>query len=285
MFGYVTPCNMELKVKDFEKFKAYYCGLCHAIKEGYGNLPRLLLNYDMTFLASLLGSMDGDAKYKKAFCLRHPLKKVIIAYDSKALNYAASANYYLALYKLLDDFNDDKNLFKKIFYLILKTYEKKETLNFPKEIVEKELINLSKLEMKKETSLDEIAEPFARLTGIVISSYIDNEYKDTLYELGYNLGKWIYIIDAFDDLFNDFKKGSPNPIINIYGESFLKNKNEYDNIKKDIDFNLVFCANSCLNAFKKLKINGDGALTHNILQLGLLEKMDIVYTRSEKRYE
>jgi hypothetical protein len=50
MFGYVTPCKMELKIKDFEKFKAYYCGLCRTIKKNFGNLPRLALNYDMAFL-------------------------------------------------------------------------------------------------------------------------------------------------------------------------------------------------------------------------------------------
>ena len=76
MFGYVMPCKNGTKVRDYEKFKAYYCGLCHTIKEQYGNLPRATLNYDMTFLAILLDSLnDKPLASKKITCSLHPFQK------------------------------------------------------------------------------------------------------------------------------------------------------------------------------------------------------------------
>ena len=100
MFGYVTPCKMEMKIKDFEKFKAYYCGLCNSIKNTYGQLPRITLNYDMTFLAVLLDSLgDNKSNFTKFSCAIHPLKKRLMINNNLALDYAAFCNTTLAYYK------------------------------------------------------------------------------------------------------------------------------------------------------------------------------------------
>lgn len=288
MFGYVTPCKMELKVKDYEKFKAYYCGLCQNIKSNYGNFPRLLLNYDMTFLGILLSALDEEVKYKKVYCLRHPSRKMVVAYGSSALDYAAKANYELVLYKMKDDVQDDGGFIKKLLHLFYTQIKKNDVkIPFPESELNLYLKELDSLEVDSAyESLDEISEPFAKLTGVILSHYkSSNESNEILYNLGYNLGKWIYIIDALDDCYNDFKKGSKNPLIKLYGSDFLKNKELYDKIKIEIDFNLTLCANACLDAFKRLQIKGDKGLIENILQMGLLEKMDLVYTRSEERYE
>src|SRR3712207_7216524 len=96
MFGYVTPYKMELKIKDYEKFKYYYCGLCKSIKTHYGNIPRMSLNYDITFLAILLDSLNDEKPiYKKEHCIVHPIRKKIILQDNSALAYAAFSNTML----------------------------------------------------------------------------------------------------------------------------------------------------------------------------------------------
>src|SRR5690242_13659370 len=126
MFGYVTPCKMELKIKDYEKFKSYYCGLCKSIKINIGNIPRAALNYDMTFLAILLDSLDNSKSiYTKQRCAIHPLRKKVILKDNDYLSYAAFCNVILSYYKLLDNINDDNSIKSKIFSLFFKNYLKK----------------------------------------------------------------------------------------------------------------------------------------------------------------
>lgn len=310
MFGYVTPCKMELKIKDYEKFKAYYCGLCVAIKNNFGNVPRLALNYDMTFLAVLLDSLSEDKRsLKKSNCVIHPLKKRILIVDNKALNYSAFCNVILAYYKLLDDVDDKNSVKAKVFSKVLNTYIKNENIKLqPVKIYIKDRLNdLRKIELSDEVkSLDEISHPFADLTGYIISFYYrEKSFNQSLYWLGYNLGKWIYIIDAWDDLEKDMhinKKGLIHSHLNkkglIHGQqkkfnaidaSLNKDKLQYKEFAKliedRIDFVLTTCAHHSLQYLNKLTLNKNEDLLYNILQLGLMEKMNSVFKRSEVNNE
>ena len=124
MFGYVKPYKPELKIKDYEIFKSYYCGLCRTIKGHFGNIPRLSLSYDMTFVALLLDGMNetpGD--FYIDTCLVHPLKKRMIIKDNKALVYSAYLNVALSYYKLCDDVADDRTLKNYIYKYIFKGYK------------------------------------------------------------------------------------------------------------------------------------------------------------------
>lgn len=290
MFGYVIPCKMELKVKDYEKFKAYYCGLCVSIKKNFGNIPRLTLNYDMTFLAILIDSLsDNRSKFIKSTCIAHAVKKRVIIIDNEALDYAAFCNILLSYYKLLDDKNDDKNFKSILFSKVISIFTKKipKDLEEIKQLIESKLKDLSLLEASKNTvSIDEYAHPFAELTGIIMSHYPKTmQYKNQLYWLGYNLGKWIYIIDAWDDLEKDMKENKFNPINKFYNTS---NKNYLDfklEIEDRIDFILTTCAEQCFTSLNKLQIKKNDELLYNILQFGLMEKMDIVFKRSELDYD
>jgi hypothetical protein len=293
MFGYVTPCKMELKIKDFEKFNAYYCGLCMAIKRQYGNFPRLSLNYDMTFLGILLDSLeDVKCTFRKHRCLVHPLKNKLIIVDNKALDYAAYCNVTLAYYKLLDNVKDDKSLTSKVSSMFLGKY-----LNSPgselagcNEYIKKRLAELSSIEnSEKPSSLDETAHPFADLTGYIISSYIDNKtsikdssaVKTSLYWLGYYLGKWIYIIDAWDDLEKDMGTNKFNPLNNILNHRNVSYAQLKSQIEERVDFLLVSCASNCVEHLNSLPLYKNMDLLSNILQYGLMEKMDTVFKRSE----
>lgn len=278
---------MELKIKDYEKFKAYYCGLCHSIKQDFGNLPRLTLNYDMTFLAILLDSIEPtNIKFEKKRCMLHPTKKKIIAVNSEALNYAGFCNVALTYYKLLDNVNDDKSVLSKLNSIFLNSYIKKTSKDLKCHIpyIEKKLNELYSLEADfHKKTLDEICHPFADLTGFILSSYNkDYEKNIDLYWLGYNLGKWIYIIDAFDDLEKDMKKNKFNAINMLLNE----NKLPYDEfatlIKERIDFILITCGEQCLQHFNNLSIKKNLDLLYNILQYGLIERMDLVFRKLEK---
>ncbi|MCB2305180.1 DUF5685 family protein [Clostridium estertheticum] len=296
MFGYVTPCKMEMKIKDYEIFKAYYCGLCNSIKNDFGNLPRLTLNFDMTFLAVLLDSLS-ESKYNfvKFKCLIHPLKKRLMINNNKALDYAAFCNVTLAYYKLMDDVQDNKTIKSRIYSIFLKTYLPKAELSYTDvmEYTKDKLLLLNTLEadhndigideqlsIDEHLSIDELSHVFADLTGFIISFYYkESSFKDDLYWLGYNLGKWIYIIDAYDDLEKDIKSNSFNAINSLLNKDNLDFKSFSVLIKPRIDFILATCASLCLKYLNNLPLIKNEDILNNILELGLMEKMDKVFNK------
>lgn len=289
MFGYITPCRMELKIKDFETFKAYYCGLCKEIKKSYGTLPSMTLNYDMTFLAILFDSLKNTkTEFTLGRCMAHVVKKRPYVKSNEALEYAAFFNVALVYYKLVDDQIDDNSIKANILSKILSTYFKRFPNNL-KPAMEKIKINLASLTTIEHSSevfsLDEISHPFASLTGEILSFYInsESETKETLYWLGYNLGKWIYLIDAFDDLEKDIKNNKFNPILKALeydkiGFELFKNK-----VYKRIEFNLLTTARLSLENLNKLELYKNSELLNNILQLGLMEKTQMVLSGCNKK--
>lgn len=289
MFGYVTPCKMELKVKDYEKFKAYYCGLCLAIKETFGHIPRFTLNYDMTFLAILLDGLNEDKiQYEKSICIAHPLNKKPKVIDNDALKYAAFCNVALTYFKLLDNYNDNNSKISKLLSKFLKKYikisdeHKKEILDYMKT----KLDLLSKMENSKESiNIDEISDIFADLTGYIISQYYKQEDNTNLYWLGYNLGRFIYLIDAYDDLKEDMENHKFNAIEKAFNSEKLTFEEFIETIRERIEFNLILSAESCAASLENLPLKKNKELLANILQLGLMEKIESIKIKECKKHE
>lgn len=292
MFGYVTPLKRELKIKDFEKWRCYYCGLCCQIKKQSGNIPRLSLNYDMAFLAMLLDSLNPEKlKTKKYRCvLRSPFHQKTIIAENKPLSYAAYINISLFYYKLVDDFNDDHSLKSKIYSQVLKPYRKKFPENIKK--VDSEihscLKKLNTLEKNKNfSSLDEICDPFAQLLGKVVKLYPyelkddSSDLRNILYNLGYALGKWIYLIDALDDLEKDMEKDKFNPINFLYNTKNLPYREFFPVIKEKLEFSLLSCGYSINNSLDKLNLVRNDEFLFNVIQLGLMDKYMKVMINAE----
>lgn len=288
MFGYVIPYKMELKIKDYEKIKAYYCGLCRNIKYNFGNVPRITLNYDTTFLAILLDSFnDNEEKYIKRNCILHPIKKRIFLVDNEPLRYASYLNIILTYHKLLDDVIDDKTIRSRVFSSIFKTYLNKIPENF-QQIENNIKENLNKLyyleKSKNIDSLDELSHPFGELTAYTILSYINNkEYDESLYHLGYNLGKWIYIIDAYDDLEKDIKNNEFNGINLILNKKNIPYKDFVKSTNKRIHFILTSYARECSRAFEKLPIEKNRDILFNVFNFGLLAQIEKVFETKEMK--
>lgn len=290
MFGYVMPYKLELKIKDYEMFKAYYCGLCVSIKENFSNLCRLSLNYDMTFLGILLDSLNDEKNnYEVSRCVAHPLKKKPKVINNKALNYAAFCNVALVYYKLLDDYTDDKAIHKKLLSLYLKKFIEKENLDLQPLLknMEDNITKLTELEKSKEyISIDELSHSFADLTGFLISFYYkDAIFNEDLYKLGYNLGRWIYIIDAYDDLKDDMKNNKFNAINKAFNPEGLSFENLLETHQDRIEFNLMMSASTTVDALNNLPLEKNQDLLLNILQFGLMNKIESIKSRSDKNDE
>ena len=110
MFGYVTICEPELKMKDWRKYRAYYCGLCRTLKERHGNLGQLTLTYDMTFAVILLTSLyEVKGLTSSHRCKTHPVKKQWMI-QNEITEYCADMNVLLAYYHMIDDWQDEKKV-------------------------------------------------------------------------------------------------------------------------------------------------------------------------------
>ena len=110
MFGYVTVCEPELKIKDFRKYRSYYCGLCQTLKEKYGFSGQMTLTYDMTFAILLLTSLyECESRIEQHRCKVHPVKKQAMI-ENEITQYAADMNVLLAYYHMKDDWADEKKV-------------------------------------------------------------------------------------------------------------------------------------------------------------------------------
>lgn len=226
MFGYVRINKMDLTFREFDYYKGYYCGLCKYLKENHGEVSRLSLNYDITFLILILTALyklDSDITYER--CIANPLKKKMRIVN-EITEYAASMNILLSYYKLEDNLYDDNGIKDKLAYELYKGKLKKAYEKYPQkaEYIKQQLGNLRELEKQESKSIDKVSNIFGNLMGEIFV-YKKDEYEQNLRNIGFNLGKYIYILDAYEDLEEDNKKGRYNPFIDyIDKKEELKNK-------------------------------------------------------------
>ena len=220
MFGYVRPLQPELKCKDFDLYRATYCGLCRCLRRRYGLVAPMLLNYDFTFLALLLWEPEKRFVPCRGRCHANPLLKKPMCPDSEALKLAADESVVLAWWKLRDSVEDEgfwKRLAARGASWILKPSYKKAAHRRPDfdRTVRNCLEELAVLEREGCPSLDRTADTFARL--IQSAAPAEGERGRILAQLLYHLGRWIYLTDARDDLIEDRLSGRYNPVAARYG--------------------------------------------------------------------
>jgi len=277
MFGYITPDKPDLRIWEFEVFRGYYCGVCKAMAKRAGNRGRIVLTYDCAFLALLIDSLKREPiPGKKRRCLVHPLKKRYIVNSTSAVEYASDINILLAYYNLKDKWQDEKNLLGPAGMAVLKKGYKRVRKRYPElvEGIEEELKNLHELERKNCESIDEVSEPFARIMQKVFLNSGENDSKSkVLGWVGYNLGKWIYLLDAFDDIEDNIKNGSYNPLVVQYKYNENESAESFrERIREETEFVLVYSLSELEKAYSLLDIQKNKSILDNIIYRGLLVK-------------
>ena len=242
MFGYVTINRGELKVRELETYESYYCGLCRVLKDRYGLAGCTMLNYDMTFLGMLLSSLYEEKEEPAKRVCRPGFKRPLLKKKSKkqlsqtavvteSLGYAADMNYMLAYHKAIASY-------------------------------------IQKLHVC-EAANEKNIEAAANLTGEAMAEIYaakDDYWQDTLRQMGYYMGKFIYLMDAYDDVEKDSKDGSYNPFKELYKqEGFEEKVRQY----------LELIMSCCCRAFEVLPIIDNAEIMRNILYAGVWAK----YTR------
>lgn len=282
LFGYVTPYKDELKIREYNVFRSYYCGLCKALGTEFNQGVRLGLNYDLTFLSLLLSCLDEEKdKIKAESCIANPIKKKPVIIQNPYIEYSAYMSIILVYFKLLDDWKDDHS-FKALFAMLAYAMPvKKAKKRFPGQYVniQKLLGQLSTLEKQKCSVIDEVADVFANLMKeIFLPPFVqEEETRRILGWLGYNLGRWIYILDAVDDIEKDAKHNKYNPVLLQYQydhheELTLFNKR----IHEPILISLTYTLDNIAKSFELLNIKQHKNILDNIIYMGLRNKMESV---------
>lgn len=271
MFGYIRVKKEELKIKDFEVYKAVYCSLCKKLGKSYGILSRLTLSYDFAFLSLLNISLkSGCVSFERKRCAFNPLKKCNYCKSSDELDMPSAAAMIMLYYKILDNIKDEKGL-KKLGFLLLKPIfsgaHKKAAKKYPfiEETVAEYIEGQSLAESDDNCTLDSVCDPTAKALSKLLPLCSDNHsQKRVLERLGYCLGRYIYLMDAGCDIEKDIKSGSFN---------VLKKYVKEGNIKKDTvlktEPQIYFCINEAAKAFELLEIKKFKPILGNIIYLGL----------------
>ena len=249
MFGYVLINKPELKIREFEKYRSYYCGLCHALNDEYGPLGRLTLNYDMTFLVMLLSDLyDEEDKTEYARCMLHPAHKHC-SRRNEITDYCADMCILLTYYKCADDWNDEKKLSKKIWAQNLRRKCRRIAEKYPEkaELVKNKLLLLAETEKEEATHIDKTARIFGELMAEIFA-YRDDEWKNDLYKVGFYLGKYAN---------EDFEQQVLNLLLMMIGE--------------------------CTDAFERLPLVENVEILRNILYSGVWVRFGKTKAKNQKK--
>lgn len=282
MFGYILPEKPEMKIKDYELFRAYYCGVCKSIGKRHGQIKRLSLNYDSAFLSLLLSSLAAEkADIRRERCIVHPFSKRSVGRNSSAIDYISDMNVVLSYYKLMDDWRDESSVLSWTALLIMKRRFRKLKKIYGEKcaIIENRLDELAFLEKSGCCKMDEAAEPFAKLMEEIVAykpSASDEKTLIALKWLGYNIGKWIYIIDAYDDIEDDVKKGSYNVLVKQFEFNNESISEFRERIKERVEFSLVYSLSQIGKAYELLDIRENSAIIENIIYMGMLRKTETI---------
>ena len=260
MFGYVTANWKELTEEQKNRYQAVYCGLCRRIREQSGNLPRLVLRYDMAFLALVLMSLyEPEEVTGRNVCLLHPVKKRPWA-DSPYVRYAADMNVALAYYNCLDDWHDDQKPSARVMAKILEQHHRRIETHYPRQCaaIAACIARLTQLEQEGCPNPDEPANCFGTLMGELFV-YEEDIWSLHLRQMGMALGRFIYLLDAAVDYDKDRKKGKYNPFLAMGTGKDWPRWEEY----------LVLTMAKCTRSYEILPLVQDKGLLDNILYSGV----------------
>ena len=268
MFGYVTVNKPEIKFKDFDVYRSFYCGLCRELRERYGIPGQISLTYDMTFVVLLLSALyEPPTKKGTSRCVVHPLKPQPVRKNT-VTEYCADMNVILTYYKCMDDWADEKKLTRFTYAKLLKKGYHRAYNKYPEKArrIENLLRELSREEKKQSADIDRMAGIFGRIMSEVLAPKTD-EWEESLRNMGFYLGKFIYLLDAYEDVYEDRGKGRYNP---------FTVKCDDPDFEEEVRTILTMMMAECSREFEKLPILDNVEILRNIIYSGVWYRYEAV---------
>lgn len=273
MYGYVVPDKSALRMSDYVLYRAFYCGICCQTGVLYGNLPRFTTNYDFAFFSALLHDYSAqNVVIEEHGCTLNPKRKAILQ-PNPLLEKLVAANILLSYQKADDGVIDGDGVKYRIVRRALRKPARAAKKAYPEisAAIEKAYSLQRKVEKSCVTSIDRAADPFAGLLRILPELILGVQTDDNLKGLCYNIGKFVYLADALDDITEDFKHKRYNPFLAAYGG--FSDRKSFIAAHKD---ELEFCFNGILTrvgeCFNGLKFSQSYTLLKNIVFFGLPAK-------------
>lgn len=268
MFGYVIVNQKSLKEEENAVYREFYCGLCEALRRKYGLAGRLALSYDMTFVAMLLtGLYDTETKEEDFRCLARPTEK-----QKRFINefsyYGADMTVILSYYKCIDDWNDERKKKGLAAAKVLeKSFRKAEKEHSEKAArIKLWLDEINKAEKEQTENIDYISGLFGNIMADIMCPY-DDSWSGLLRKTGFYLGKFIYIMDAYEDVEKDIESGSYNPFKKKFGSESFE-----DDCMRILNMMMAECAES----FELLPIVDNIEILRNIIYAGVWVKFEAI---------
>ncbi len=264
MFGYLAPALGALTEEQKNRYRAFYCGLCHALKSS-GEISRISLSHDMTFLAILLSSLlEPEETCRTGRCAVHPMHShPWIA--SSPIQYAADMNILLFYYKCVDSGMDEHSLRARFglnrFSRFLGPLQEK----YPDQCgsVEAALRELWQLEKAPEAPADRLCNLSGQMLGAVFVPDRKLYFAPVLQALGESLGRFVYWMDAWEDYEEDIRKGRFNPLVPWHG------REDYETFCHDT---LEMFLAEAVSRFEVLPLVQDTDILRNILYAGVWQR-------------
>ncbi|MCI8401161.1 MAG: hypothetical protein HFI38_03545 [Lachnospiraceae bacterium] len=272
MFGYINVNKQELKFKEFDLYRSYYCGLCQVLKQKYGKAGQMTLTYDLTFLVFLLTDLyQEEPPVRFCRCAAHPVEK----HPSRVsgfTGYAADMNILMSYYQCLDDWYDERKALKRAGSLLLLKAFRRACSTWQKKaaVIEKWMVRLHTYEKNRTGHIDEAAGCFGHIMSEIFACRQD-EWEKELRRMGFYLGKFIYLMDAYEDLEKDQKSGNYNPLLPLWQEK---------NFEEQCHQILTMMLAEACRSFERLPLDSHVPVLRNILYSGVWCRYELI---SQKR--
>ncbi len=264
MFGYLDI--QKDKISDGQRglWQTFMCGLCFSTKKLLGNFPRMFITNDINFFNVLFHSvLDVDVNIQRKKCFSSPVKKRTVIELNELTDKLALANVLLTYWNLQDDVIDGDNRKRLVAKLFKKYHKKSQKLcRDLDDVIARHYNDLRALERGDCTSIDQISHSFAMLSQDFCKIVLGEHSNDYVETLCYNVGKWIYLIDAIDDAKKDLKSGAYNPFVKCYNAQSLADLSAH---KQEINFVMFTALNRIAQSYNDLNLTKYSCILKNLL--------------------
>ena len=276
MFGYIVANLKALPEDRQQRFRAVYCGLCHTLRARHGLVGGATLSYDLTFLALLLNALyEPDEQSGRERCAARPTKPHDYTL-SPVMEYVADMNIALAYYKCLDNWTDDRSVLSGGEGLLLRRGYQRVKQAHPDrcEAIEEWIEAIQGMERAKVPQPDPPVNATGRLLGKLFVYPGESLWADALRAVGDGLGRFVYFMDAYDDLSADLRRGRYNP---------LRGMRDREDFEEMCHAALMMMAADATEAFEGLPIVRDADILRNVLYSGIWSRYAYLQEKRKAR--